>query len=242
MPALFIAGTDTNVGKTIVTAGLAVALARKQQNVGVYKPVQTGSVSNFDLDAVDELAGVYSKRIERRSSYCFPVPATPWVSDTLANDGTETIDIDILLSTAKDMAASKDWLLLEGAGGLRVPITSQFDMLDLMSALGFPVLLVTRPNLGTINHTRLSLDALAQSGLNVLGVIVSGMPDEAALAAHPDQMAIESLPDVFKAYLPIQNIAMLPLIPVDQPLSESVLDCFDTLLESITKSMLARQF
>ncbi|MEB3286559.1 MAG: dethiobiotin synthase [Vampirovibrionales bacterium] len=223
MPGVFITGTDTDVGKTVVSAGLAACLSLNYgQSVCAYKPLQTGSESDADMARLKALTKALCNGIETVCDVMLPVPASPWVSDFLAYSQKTTpqktiIDPSALLQKARQLETQFDTLIVEGAGGLFVPITAAYDMVNLASDLKYPILLVARPDLGTINHTRLSLEAILKRNLPVLGVVVSAMPNAKQLAAYEFQQAIETLPEVFEKLLPVPVLAYLPDFGFHQP-------------------------
>lgn len=205
MPTIFITGTDTDVGKTVVSAGLAAALEKIDKTVCVYKPLQTGSTEDADMAHVRQLTERLAKNIQTGCSFIAPVPATPWISDLLAN-GHETIDPARFIETASKLSGEFDWLIIEGAGGVRVPITSGYENIDLIQDFACPAIVVTRPDLGTINHTLLTVEALLSQRIPVMGAVVSRMPQ----TSDPQSEAIQTLPEVFKQYLPVPVLAWLP--------------------------------
>lgn len=157
---IFITGTDTGVGKTIVSSVLLAGLGYTY-----WKPVQSGSLATTDTDIVKNLTGLPDERF-LAEGYRLHTPASPHVS--AAQDGLEIdmANLRIPICTGN--------LLVEGAGGLLVPLNAKFLMIDLIKMLGMPVLLVARSGLGTINHTLLSLEALRDRGIDVFGVVVNG--------------------------------------------------------------------
>ncbi len=171
MKRLFVTGTDTGVGKTIVSALLCAALD------GVYwKPIQTGSREGTDRETVRRLAGL-SAEDEIPEAYCFPEPVSPHLA-------AEWNGIRIQLAVLqKPSTPETRWLIAEGAGGVLVPLNDSEFMVDLMKFLGFPVVLVARTALGTINHTLLSLAALRERGIQVAGVVLNGEEDRNNRAA-----------------------------------------------------------
>lgn len=161
MQSLFITATGTNVGKTHTTLQLVKLLADKGLAVGVYKPIETG-VSNIAHDAnlllkacqkVNENFKNFS--IQDITCYTFPLPAAPFCADV-----GHTIDIQKIIEKHDELSKHCDILLVEGAGGLMVPITKEFMMIDLAQKLETNVLLVTPSRLGCINDTLLSIEAL----------------------------------------------------------------------------------
>jgi dethiobiotin synthetase len=167
MAGIFITGTDTGVGKTVIGAGIAAILKGRNINVGVYKPVETGSGS--DALFLQKAAGVTDTLDEIRK-YFFSIPVSPHLAARLNNT---TIDIPLLVNGYNTLAARHQFVIVEGAGGIAVPLSDKFLTVELISQLKLPVLIITRPHLGTINHTLLTIKCAEAYGLNVKGFIVN---------------------------------------------------------------------
>lgn len=162
---LFITGTDTGVGKTVVSAALMTGLR------GIYwKPVQSGLNGMTDTEFVREKTGLQDRHF-LPETYRLRLPAYPHAS--AAHEG---VRIDLETFQLPEISES-ECLIVEGAGGIMVPLNERHFMLDLMKKLDLPVLLVTRSTLGTINHTLLSLEQLRRNGLQVFGVVMNGPKD-----------------------------------------------------------------
>lgn len=157
MTALIVAGTDTGIGKTLFSAGLTAALG-----AAYWKPVQSGLEDETDSEVVARLSGV----TPLPETYRLQLPASPHLSAEA--EGVE-IDPDTLTLPEVDGP-----LVVEGAGGLMVPLNRRTYYLDLIARWKAPVILVARTQLGTINHTTLSLMALRDAGCPVVGVAFSG--------------------------------------------------------------------
>jgi dethiobiotin synthase len=167
---VFVTGTDTGVGKTVAAACLARAW-----RAGYWKPVQTGTATaDDDTATVIALAGVSAEHVYA-PAYAFRAPLSPHAAAELEGV-TITMDAITLPQTAHP-------LVVEGAGGLFVPLNDRDLMIDLMARLALPILLVARSTLGTINHTLLSLSALRSRGLPIAGVILNGPPNAGNRAA-----------------------------------------------------------
>lgn len=201
--SLFITGTDTGVGKTVVTALLARYFQQAGHSVCVYKPVQTGSVVERPEDPWQVRDWLGQPEFPMACSYCFELPAAPLVSDL----GRE-IRWEKLLDDFQALKRRYDVVLVEGAGGVRVPITATHDMRDLMQDFGLPVLVVARPTLGTINQTLLTVESLRARRLPVLGVLVSNCPENSA------DPAIQTLPAVLEQWLSVPYLGTLPPFPL----------------------------
>jgi dethiobiotin synthase len=167
---VFVTGTDTGVGKTVAAA----CLARAWQ-AGYWKPVQTGAAAGDDDTAtVAILAGLPQARVFA-PAHLLQAPLSPHAAAEL-EDVRITMDGIVLPQTAHP-------LVVEGAGGVLVPLNDRDLMIDLMARLALPILLIARSTLGTINHTLLSLAALRSRALPVVGVVLSGPPNAANRAA-----------------------------------------------------------
>lgn len=171
MKGLFVTGTDTGVGKTVVTAAIALALRALGVDVGVVKPIQTGE---GDAETLRRLAELEAEPQEI-APYSFAAPLAPLVSARLEG---KTIDVTEVASTTLRLAARHDVALVEGIGGLCVPISEGATVVDLAVALGFPLAIVARAGLGTVNHTLLTVREARRRDLEVAGVVLNGAEDE----------------------------------------------------------------
>lgn len=163
---LFVAGTDTGVGKTFVSAVLLAGLK------GYYwKPVQSGTDEGSDTAWIQEKTGI-SEGFFFPETYRLKGFLSPHTAAALEN-----VHIDLSAFRMPDPGPLSH-LLVEGAGGLMVPLNHRHLMLDLIRKLGIPVLLVARSGLGTINHTLLSLDKLRTASVEVFGVVMNGPKDD----------------------------------------------------------------
>ncbi len=186
MKHCFITATGTDVGKTIVTAGLVRALRHGGLDAVTMKPVQTGIPSDeaagageaapSDLDIHLTHSGYTPPEEEREllMPYTYEPACSPHLAGRLAG---RYADIDYIVTCANRLADDHQVVLAEGAGGVLAPIDEERTMLDLMVALGWPVLLVAHRGLGTINHTLLSIEALRRAGLDILGVVFNETED-----------------------------------------------------------------
>jgi dethiobiotin synthetase len=184
---IFVTGTDTGVGKTVVTGGLVRTLRQAEIDAVPMKPVQTGCALGLcgltapDLELACRIAGIVPSPGEERlmCPYRFAEPCSPHLAARLAGSRIESGEI---IAAFETLAAHHELIVVEGAGGLLVPLDGDELMLDLMVALALPVVVVARPGLGTINHTLLTLRELRRAGLPVLGVVfndAAGSPEGA---------------------------------------------------------------
>ncbi|HZD60235.1 MAG TPA: dethiobiotin synthase [Anaerolineae bacterium] len=173
----FITGTDTGIGKTVITAGLLGVLRRRGIDAMALKPVQTGSAyKNGGILSEDarfyKAAANISYDDNELVAYYLEHPLAPAVAAELEG---ETIELDRILAHIERMAKKHEFILIEGAGGLLVPlIGSQVTIMDLAILLGLPLLIVARAELGTINHTALTVSCARAGGLEVAGIVING--------------------------------------------------------------------
>ncbi len=171
-PGIFIAGTDTNVGKTVVTAALGLALQQTGARVGIMKPIETGSAPDKMNSDVHRLRTVFAscKTVDVQNVYRFPRPVAPLEA---ARTAQQRIDVDAILDACRTFAVHHDYVLVEGAGGILVPLTETHDVCDLIRLLGLPCLIIARTCLGSVNHTRLTLRGLRDAGIPVFGILLN---------------------------------------------------------------------
>lgn len=186
---IFITGTDTNVGKTVVCSWLCL-----QAGFDYFKPIQTGVSEGRD----SLLVANYSNAHIYPEAYCYEAPLSPHIAARLEH---ETIDIQRI------QLPSSDRLIVEGAGGVLVPINAKALMVDLVKQFNIPVILVASSRLGMINHTLLSLEALRSRYMDILGVIVTGELNAASCRTieeygnTPVLAQLPFLPDISKGSL-----------------------------------------
>ena len=205
---LFITGTDTGVGKTIVAGGIAKVLAQKGHRVGVFKPVSSGCVHQYEgLVNVDASFLRTCSGCDFELSAINPVgyvtPAAPFVCEEHEN---RFVDFELIAQAYRKICAKSNIMIVEGIGGVRVPISRNTDLLDLARQFDLPVVVVTRPNLGTINHTLLTIDAVRNAGLDLAGVVISGYDATNATLAE------ETLPGILEEW---GQVPVLSIVPFD---------------------------
>lgn len=174
---IFITGTDTGVGKTVVAAGLALALRERGLKVGVMKPVATGCLGDgkrlISSDAVFLLEAAENEYPALTNPFRFKNPLAPNVASVVEK---KEIPIEKILKAYRELRCHYDYVIVEGIGGLLVPITKDYFVANLIHEFNLPVLIVARGGLGTINHTLLTVDAATIRGFEVRGVIFNRMP------------------------------------------------------------------
>lgn len=167
-PGLFVTGTDTNIGKTVLSAAL-MHRCRRETSVRYWKPVQTGFPEDDDTAEVRRLGSCSDAEI-LDTGIRLPRPLSPHLSAGLSHT---TIDMSALAAT---LPAGPGWIV-EGAGGVLVPLNNADLMIDLIRLLGLAAVVMTRSTLGTINHTLLTIEALRARHIPVAGVVMGGEPN-----------------------------------------------------------------
>jgi dethiobiotin synthetase len=192
--SFFITGTGTGVGKTIVTAGIAGHFISTGKKVSVMKPVQTGTGNSAsDLEIVKALVpGITTIPKLLATPYSFSLPASPLLAAKCEN---RAINPDTILKAFKELSSRQDVdvLLVEGAGGLLVPLTEEFLMVDLILKMNIPAILVTYAGLGTVNHTLLSIEAMKNRNLKIAGIVINRMPRNPGIVEKDNIKTIERI-------------------------------------------------
>lgn len=214
-PGVFVTGTDTGVGKTVVACAIAEVLRSRGIDVGVMKPIETGVGVQGPLDAIAlvDAAGV-DDPMELVCPQRFELPAAPSVA---AAREDRSVDLFAIRRAFLALRERHAFLLVEGAGGLLVPIARDYAMADLMAELQLPILVVARGALGTVNHTLLTLEAIERRRLPLAGVVISHGPrpisraDEENLVALRQQLGARLLGEI----PPLPPEASVPATAID---------------------------
>ena len=218
---LFVSGTDTGVGKTLVSCALLRAARERGIDLVGMKAIETGvgPQGARDAQALREAAGA-SEPLETLCPQQFALPAAPNVA--AAAEG-RPVELDPILRAFEQLRAAHSGVLVEGAGGLLVPTHDSATMADLAHDLHLPVLIVTRAALGTINHTRLTLGEIERRGLPLLGVVIS---HEGGVLSQADQANCAAL----RRELAERLVGEIPALDADEVVPERALQ-LDRLLK-----------
>ncbi len=217
MKGLFITGTDTGIGKTVLSA---VLMAAAPNHVVYWKPVQTGT-GESDTASVIRLAGLSKERVLDEGCR-FATPASPHHAAAIEGDKVALSSL-VGLGRRRDTPATR-WIV-EGVGGLLVPLSATVLLPDLIQALGLPVLVASSTRLGTINHTLLTLSELERRRFSVLGIILMGPEDESGrtgIEQHawvPVLARVEQIEPLESAALRSQGEALLRLPAIREALA-----------------------
>jgi len=206
MKVIFVTGTDTGIGKTVISSAISAFFSlRKQMNVGVMKPFECGlSKTDKDLLPWDAIclreASGSNDDLNTISPYTLEAPVAPEVAAMLEH---VNIDINMVDKIYHSLAKSHDLLVIEGAGGVLVPIKENFFFADLIQKWNAPTLIVSRLGLGTINHTLLTNHLLKERGIKVIGVILNNTDGLGDLPAQTN-------PDILRKYLDVPVLGIFP--------------------------------
>jgi dethiobiotin synthetase len=194
MRGLFITGTDTDAGKTIVAAALIAAMAAAGERVIAHKPAVTGLDEPSGSWPADHelLAAAAGMSPEQVAPLRYGPAVSPQLAAELAGEEAEPARVAGRARAAGELGL----LIVEGAGGLLSPLAEEYTVCDLASALGLPVLIAARPGLGTINHSLLTLQAARAAGLEVRAVVLTPWPAEPSRLEIANRDAIERMGDV----------------------------------------------
>ena len=225
MAGVFVTGTGTDVGKTFVTAALVRHLRSAGKTADAFKPVVSGfdpaNIADSDPGVLLSALGraLTKEEIERIAPWRFAAPLSP---DLAARAESRSIDFGALVEFSRGVVYDRGTILIEGVGGIMVPLDMTHTVLDWMSAIRIPVLLVAGSHLGTISHTLTALHVLAQRNLDIAGVVVS---ESTAPGASLD----DTVATIARFAVPIEVIGVPRLLP-DAPVPPAILNRVERLL------------
>lgn len=204
---LFITGTDTGVGKTLIAGGIAAVLRQQGLKVGVFKPIASGCRDEGMLISDDTEFLAMCADADYSLSVISPVTyKTPAAPITCIQLEGRDIDYEEIATAYTYLCDNTDVVIVEGIGGALVPIDAEHMVMDLAVEFNLPTVIVARPNLGTINHSLLTVNAVRDAGLPVAGLVISGYN---AMDATIDE---ETAPEVIAEF---GNTNILSIVPYD---------------------------
>lgn len=226
---LFITATDTGVGKTMIAGGIARLLTDEGLQVGVFKPIASGC-GRGPYGLVSPDAEFLANCIDNAdpvtiiNPITYETPAAPIVCEVRED---RPVDFEAVASIYRSLCQRKDIVIVEGIGGVRVPISEGVDVLDLIRQFALPVVVVTRPDLGTINHTLLTVDAIRSAGLYIAGIVINGFNVATAGVAE------ETVAEVLYQWAKAPILAVVPRDPLSsvehgklgQVVLDALMDC-----------------
>jgi dethiobiotin synthetase len=212
IPGLFITGTDTAVGKTVIAASIAALFKLRHKRVAVCKPIATGCVHRRE--------GLVSEDAEFLAHHAdadFPLDiicpqryAEPLAPAIAAERAKQPVDFSSIQRSLNLMSAASDVMIVEGVGGVLVPLDSHHTILDMIKWLALPVVIVARPSLGTINHTLLTLQTLRTVNIPIAGIIINRFSTDST------DVAEQTNPAALEKYGRTKILALVP--PITGPL------------------------
>ena len=223
MKSYFVTGTDTGVGKTAITAGIAGSLHKLGVNVGVMKPIATGypqkaGYKSSDVAILAEAAGIKDPE-DLINPVFLPIPTSPYDASKLLS---VPIDMPLILTKFKKLLSLHDVVLIEGIGGIMTPITKKFFVADMIKAMAIETIIVTRATLGTLNHTVMTCKMCKDYDIKVKGLVINNF-DEKGTPAE------KSAPTTLYE---ITGINIIGIVPFVKDLNQS-----DKLIDIVNKKI-----
>ena len=177
---IFVTGTDTGIGKTLITASLAWKFSKSIRTICVMKPFATGvTVYSNDFNSEDLAILVRAIKLKEKQEnlnpYFYPLPCSPYMASSLLN--LRSPSLAFAIKKFKFLQKKYDFLMVEGIGGIMVPINHKHTLLDFIKLTKLGVIIVATPKLGTFNHTLLSVNICQSSGIPIKGIVVNNMPN-----------------------------------------------------------------
>jgi len=202
---IFVTGTDTDVGKTVVTAAITAMLRAEGLNAGVWKPIQSGARLGSGLTDAERLlkSTEINERPEAVAPFTFEAPLTPMLA---AKQAGVTLTMKDLIDAGIPLTKRYEALIIEGAGGVAAPLTDNALVADLISELRIPALIVAHSRLGTINHTLLTASFLQQRRIPIIGVILN---DGELIESHEDP-SVTSNARLIEQYSGLKVLGRIP--------------------------------
>lgn len=221
MRGVFVTGTDTEVGKTVLAAAITAAAVSRGMTIACYKPVVTGLDDDpgpfgrdHELLAMTANAGQAPEDV---APHRFGPAVSPHLAAELAG---EQLDPEAMVAAAEAQAARADALVVEGVGGLMVPLAHEYLVRDLAGELGLPVVITARPGLGTINHSLLAVEACRAVALRIQAVVLTPWPDEPSAMERSNMETIERFGEVPVLGLPRADAGTLSAAGSALPVSD----------------------
>lgn len=223
MKSYFVTGTDTGVGKTAITAGIAGSLRKFGINIGIMKPIATGypqkaGYKSSDVTILAEAAGIKDPE-ELINPVFLPIPTSPYDATKLLS---VPIDMPLILTKFKKLLSLHDVILIEGIGGIMTPITKNFFVADMIKAMAIETIIVTRATLGTLNHTVMTCKICKDYDIKVKGLVINNFDEKGSPAE-------KSAPTTLYELTGINIIGIIPFI--------KDLNQIDKMIEMVSKKI-----
>ena len=204
---IFITGTDTNIGKTLISASLTWKLANNYNDICIMKPFATSNkIFSKKYNSKDLFLLLKSIHLKENTSdlnpYFYTIPASPYMATKLLK--VKPLDIKTVVKKFNCLAEKYDFLIVEGIGGIYVPLTKKYKLIDFIKLTKLPVIIVTTPKIGTVNHTLLTIEACKKYDIPIKGLIFNKMPSSPSDVEKATPKFINEL----------TNIPILGIIPI----------------------------
>ena len=223
MKAYFITGTDTGVGKTSITSGLAGFMHKRGVNVGVMKPIATGYPQKTGFKSSDVTKLVEATSIkdpeELINPIFLPLPTSPYDATKLLES---SVDMPLIFEQFKKLLAMHDILLVEGIGGIMTPITKNFFVADMIKGMDIETIIVTRATIGTLNHTTMTCKMCKDYGIKIRGLVINNF-DEKGTPAEKNAP---------KTLYELTNVPILGTVPFIKDLNKT-----EKMIEHVSKNI-----
>lgn len=206
MRSIFIVGTDTGVGKTVVATGLAASLDRKGVDVGVMKPFATGGQPSDDAVALRKAVS-RPDPVELVNPVCYRSALAPKAAAKVEGEQR----LNLVLRAWDELKSRHPVMIVEGIGGLLVPLRKKYFVVDLVKRFELPIVIVTRPTLGTLNHTLMTIHVARQYAIPIAGIVINHH------AKFDDELAIQSNREELSAQHGIPFLGEVPFLEKDDP-------------------------
>ncbi|MGI0027754.1 MAG: dethiobiotin synthase [Nitrosopumilaceae archaeon] len=212
MKAYFITGTDTGVGKTSITAGLAGSMRKSGINVGVMKPIATGYPNKTGFKSSDVAKLVEASSVKDPENLINPVflpfPTSPYDATKLLE---LSVDMSLIFEQFKKLSSLHEIVLVEGIGGIMTPITKNFFIADMIKKMGIETIIVTRATIGTLNHTVMTCKMCKDYGIRIRGLVINNFDEKGTPAEKNAPSTLYEL----------TNIPILGTIPFIKDLNDT---------------------
>lgn len=223
MKAYFITGTDTGVGKTAITAGLAGSMRKLGVNVGVMKPIASGTPQKMgfkssDVNIIVEASGTKDSE-DLINPVFLPVPTSPYDATKLLS---LSVDMPLIFTSFAKLLSVHDVLLVEGIGGIMTPITKNFFVVDMIKAMNIETIIVTRSTLGTLNHTMMTYQLCKDYDIKVKGLVINNFDEKGTAAEKNSPITLHE----------ITGLDILGVVPFIKDY-----DKIDTMIEMVGKKV-----
>jgi dethiobiotin synthetase len=195
--AYFITGTDTGVGKTSITAGLAGSMRKMGVDVGVMKPIATGYPNKTGFKSSDVVKLVEAASVKDPENLINPVflplPTSPYDATKLLE---LSVDMPLIFEQFKKLLSMHEMLLVEGIGGIMTPITKNFFVADMIKGMNIEAIIVTRATIGTLNHTVMTCNACKDYGIKIRGIIINNFDEKGTPAEKNSPVTLYELTNI----------------------------------------------